>query len=303
MLVETLVSAISPGTEMLFYHGQAPLDLPIDATISGLTGQVAYPLKYGYACVGRVTAVGANVDPAWQGRLVFAFHPHESHFVATPAALLVIPSQISPEQATFLPNMESAVNFVMDGQPMIGERVMVWGQGVVGLLTTALLACFPLAELITVEQHMLRSSLSQHYGAKQTLTPTEVMPQTTEQVDLAFELSGNPAALDQAIAHTGFDGRIVIGSWYGQRRATLDLGGAFHRSRIRLISSQVSTLAPAWLGRWSKARRHATAWTMLEQVDVAKLITHRFKFQEAAQAYRLIDQHPEEVVQVLLTYK
>jgi threonine dehydrogenase-like Zn-dependent dehydrogenase len=121
--------------------------------------------------------------------------------------------------------------------------------------------------------------------------------------DLTYELSGNPAALDQAITVTGFDGRIVIGSWYGQKRANLNLGGSFHRSRIRLISSQVSTIAPAWTGRWTKSRRLGVAWEMLERVRPAHLITHRLPLDQAHHAYMLLDQHPQETLQVLLTYE
>jgi threonine dehydrogenase-like Zn-dependent dehydrogenase len=121
-------------------------------------------------------------------------------------------------------------------------------------------------------------------------------------MDLCFELSGAPEALDQAIAVTGFDGRVVVGSWYGQKRASLDLGGRFHRSRIRLVSSQVSTLAPALTGRWSKARRFELAWEMLRQVRLARLVTQRFPVEQAAEAYQLIDQQPGETIQVLLTY-
>lgn len=302
VLVETLVSAISPGTEMLFYRGQVPPDLSIDATISALAGQVVYPLQYGYACVGRVVVVGPAVAAEWQDRLVFAFHPHESHFLAQVDELLPVPPGLSPEQAALLPNMESAVNFVMDGQPVIGEKVLVCGQGIVGLLTTYLLAQFPLQSLISVDLLALRRQLGQQLGATQTLTPAELLACLPLDADLVYELSGNPAALDQAIAACGFDGRVIIGSWYGQKRADLHLGGRFHRSRIRLISSQVSTLAPCWQGRWDKARRLATAWHLLARLEVGPLITQQFSINEAEKAYRLIDQQPAEVVQVLLRY-
>ena len=121
--------------------------------------------------------------------------------------------------------------------------------------------------------------------------------------DLTYELSGNPAALDKAIAVTGFNGRVVIGSWYGQKQSCLDLGGRFHRSRIRLISSQVSTIAPEWTGRWTKHRRLQTAWQMLRQLKLSPLITHRFPFLRASEAYALLDKHPEESVQIILTYE
>src|SRR4030095_16207934 len=96
VMVQTLVSAISPGTELLFYRGQAPTDLPVDETIAALAGMVGFPLKYGYAAVGRVVAVGAQVAPEWQDRLVFSFHPHESHFLAAPSELMHVPASLSP---------------------------------------------------------------------------------------------------------------------------------------------------------------------------------------------------------------
>jgi len=308
VLVQTLVSAISPGTELLFYRGHAPTDLPVDETIAALAGTVGFPLKYGYAAVGQVVAVGAQVAPEWQGQLVFSFHPHESQFLASLTELLPVPSSLSPEAAAFLPNMETAVNFLMDGQPLIGEQVVVFGQGVVGLLTTALLARLPLASLVTLDRYALRRQTSLAMGAHASLDPAE--PQALSRLhaaqqgaDLTYELSGNPAALDQAIAATGFSGRVVIGSWYGQKRADVNLGGRFHRSRIRLISSQVSTLAPEWTGRWSKARRLQVAWQMLEQMRPTQLITHRFPLAQAARAYAMLDQHPEDALQVLLTYE
>jgi threonine dehydrogenase-like Zn-dependent dehydrogenase len=256
--------------------------------------------------------VGAQVAPEWQDRLVFSFHPHESHFLASLDELIPVPPPLSPEEAAFLPNMETAVNFLMDGQPLIGEQVVIFGQGVVGLLTTALLARLPLASLVTLDRYPLRRQTSLALGAHASLDPAEpqvltqlhaVLQQGQPGADLTYELSGNPAALDQAIAATGFSGRVVIGSWYGQKRADLNLGGRFHRSRIRLISSQVSTLAPEWTGRWSKARRLQVAWWMLEQVRPAHLITHRFPLTQADQAYALLDQHPEEAIQVILTYE
>ena len=117
------------------------------------------------------------------------------------------------------------------------------------------------------------------------------------------ELSGSPSALNDAIALTGFGGRVVIGSWYGEKQAILDLGGEFHRSRIKLISSQVSTIAPELSGRWDKGRRFQVAWDALERIHPEKWITHRFPLDEAAQAYSLLDKNPEETIQIILQYR
>jgi len=111
-----------------------------------------------------------------------------------------------------------------------------------------------------------------------------------------------PQALDEIISLTGFDGRVIIGSWYAGKRASLDLGGRFHRSRVRLISSQVSTLAPEFLGRWNKARRFEVAWEMLRAVQPERFITQRFPVGEASSAYQLLDNRPEQTIQIVLTY-
>lgn len=308
VMVQTLLSAISPGTETMIYRGQFPAEMAVDATISALAGKFEYPFKYGYSAAGRVIACGAAVPRAWEGRLVFAFNPHESHFLADVQSLLPLPPEMSAETAVFLPNMETALNFVMDAAPLIGEKAAVFGQGIVGLLTTALLARFPLARLVSLDRYAARRQASLAMGASASLDP--VLPDSLEQArlalageaDLCLELSGQPAALDQAIALTGFAGRILIGSWYGQKRAALNLGDRFHRSRIRLISSQVSSLAPELSGRWTKGRRFEVAWEMLRQVRPEQFITQRFPLAQATRAYALLDQAPQDAIQIVLSY-
>ena len=308
VLVKTRLSAISAGTESLLYRGQFPENLPMDDTIHALAGQINYPQKYGYCAVGCVIATGPGVDQSWLNRDVFAFNPHECHFSAFTEDLYPIPVNVSAEDAVFLPNMETAVNLVMDSKPIIGEHVVVLGQGIIGLLTNALLAQFPLERLITIDRYANRRQLSLELGAHVSLDPDspdvnqalrELIP---EGADLSFELSGSPEALNHAIALTRFSGRVVIGSWYGTKLAHLDLGGRFHRSRIQIISSQVSTLAPEYTGRWDRSRRFSIAWAMLSTLNPSRFITHRFQIQDAAQAYKLIDQNPEKTIQVILEY-
>jgi threonine dehydrogenase-like Zn-dependent dehydrogenase len=121
--------------------------------------------------------------------------------------------------------------------------------------------------------------------------------------DLTFELTGNPAALDDALALTGREGRVVVGSFYGGKRAPVDLGAHFHRGRLTLLSSQVSHIAPALTGRWDRARRRAAAWDALARFDAAAVVTHRFALGRAAEAYARLDAGPSEALQVLLTYE
>jgi 2-desacetyl-2-hydroxyethyl bacteriochlorophyllide A dehydrogenase len=313
VLVETACSAISAGTELLVYRGQVPTDLDVDATISALSGTFEYPLKYGYTAVGRVIALGPAVDRYWLGRRVFCFHPHESAFLARPEELLAIPEELDSRDALFLANMETAVNFLMDGRPLIGERVVVIGLGIVGLLTTALLGQFPLAAVIGLDRYPLRRETALRFGAHATVDPQtnnffeqirQFLPETEDggPADLVYEVSGNPQALNTALQIAGFHARVVIGSWYGQKQAAIELGGAFHRSRIQVISSQVSTIAPEFSGRWTKARRLEVAFERIRSLKPADLITHTFTLLQADQAFTLLDTHPEEVLQVVLTY-
>jgi 2-desacetyl-2-hydroxyethyl bacteriochlorophyllide A dehydrogenase len=312
VLVRTLVSAISAGTELLVYRGQAPTDLPVDETIAALPGRFAYPLRYGYAAVGEVVGLGPGVADDWLGRRVFAFQPHQSHFVAPLAALHPVPADLPTATAALLPSMETAVNLVLDGQPLVGEHVAVFGQGVVGLLTTAALARFPLAALVALDPAPLRREWAARLGASDSLDPADPAALRAALADdqgrpigadLTFELSGQPAALDQAIAATGYHGRVVIGSWYGRKPVSLDLGGAFHRSKIRLMASQVSRLAPPLTGRWSTERRLAVAWALLRELPLAAIISHQFPLEGAATAYELLDQRPGTTLQILLTHE
>ncbi len=308
VLVQTLVSAISPGTEMLIYRGQFPQNVPVDECFPGMEGAFHYPLAYGYACVGQVLATGKQANTEFLGKLVFAFQPHASHFIAKPNALLPIPASLPPETACFLPNMETAVNLAQDAAPILGERALVLGQGVVGLLAAALLRQFPLETLVTTDFYPLRRAASQSLGVNFSLDAgrpdldaaiRQILP---SGADLTLEVSGSPLALDTAIEHTTFSGRIVLGSWYGQKTAAIPLGGKFHRSRIQILSSQVSTIRPELSGRWDKSRRFRVAWEALARIRPEQWITHRFPLQKAHDAYRLLDEHPQDAIQVLLEY-
>ena len=307
VLVEARVSAVSSGTELLIYRGEMPRDLAADATIDALGDDLSYPLKYGYATVGEVVDLGPNVAERWRGRRVFAFNPHESHFAASPADLVPVPEDVSTTTAALLPTAETATTLVMDGHPRVGERVVVFGAGMVGLVTTSVLSSFPLERLTVVEPVADRRSMADRLGADETLHP-EAATAVEERgepagADLAYELSGSPETLDDAIDAVGYDGRIVVGSWYGRKRAETDFGGFFHRNRIDVSSSQVSTLAPELRGRWTKERRMDVAWDRLRALPADRLVTHRIGFEDAAEAYRLLDGGPENALQVVLEFE
>ena len=314
VLIQTRHSAISHGTEMLVYRGLFPADTTVDETIPELNRPLRYPLKYGYAAVGEIIDAGNDINSDLVGQTVFCLHPHETCFTINAHEVILVPADIDPRDALFLANMETAVNLLMDGKPVIGEKVAVFGQGVVGLLAAGLLSRFPLAALLTLDPFKLRRDASRQAGAHRSMDPT--LPETENQIgmifesdasnglaDLTYELSGNSEALNQAIAVTGFDGRIVVGSCYGSQPAALDLGSRFHRRRLRLISSQVSTLTPDLAARWSRKRRFDVAWDMIRRIRPASFITREIPFEQAREAYDLIDKDPATTIQVVLNHE
>jgi len=318
ILVKSVCSAISAGTEMLVYRGQLPTDIALDASLAALLKQTSYPLQYGYACVGHVEQIGAGVDAAWLDKRVFSFQPHASHFIATPDQLIVLPDDIEAEAAVFLANMETAVNLVLDGSPALGERVAVLGQGIVGLLLSSVLARFPLAQLLALDEISKRRNYAEWLGVRQAFDPksdreiadlkdalrlpVELSATPNSGADLIYEVSGAPAALNLAIDLCSYSGRIVIGSWYGSKSAPVQLGGVAHRHRIKFISSQVSSIAPELSGRWDKARRFQEAWEMIRRLKPQALISHRMPIDQAADIYKRLDQEPQQVLQAIFTY-
>jgi 2-desacetyl-2-hydroxyethyl bacteriochlorophyllide A dehydrogenase len=310
VVVETRVSAVSAGTELLIYRDEVPADVPADETLDALEGDLTYPVRYGYAAVGEVAETGGRVDDDWLGRSVFGFNPHESRFAARPESLLSVPEGVTDAEMAMYPSAETATSLVLDGRPRLDERVVVFGAGVIGLCTVGVLSAFPLERLVAVDPVESRRERAVEMGADRAVSPDEVeaaVGDTTvagdaDGADLVYELSGQPEALDDAIDAAGYDSRVVVGSWYGQKDATLELGTDFHRDRVSVESSQVSTLAPETTGRWTKDRRRDAALSRLGDLDVESLVTHRVPFREAPEAYELLDADPESALQVLLTY-
>ncbi|HET8587045.1 MAG TPA: zinc-binding alcohol dehydrogenase, partial [Candidatus Limnocylindria bacterium] len=218
-------------------------------------------------------------------------------FVVDATLPIPLPRDLEPERAIFLANLETALNVVLDAHARFGETVVVFGQGVVGLLVTQLLARSGVS-VTAVDGYEQRRRLAERFGAA-VVAPDELRATAT---DVTIEISGNPAALQQAIEMTAVEGTVVVASWYGTKAAALQLGGAFHRHRLRLVSSQVSHLDPSLAPRWDRDRRTRLALELLPRLDLAPLITHRFSLDQAVDAYRLIDEHPEQAVQVVFRH-
>jgi len=300
--VRATLSAISHGTEMLVYRGEVDADLALD--LPTLAGGYGFPLKYGYASVGHAVSVGRDVRTVHEGDLLFALHPHQDEYVIRETLVRPLPRSV-PEQGVFLANLETAINVVLDAKPRLGENVVVFGQGVVGLLVTQLLRHSG-ARVLAVEPSALRRSFAERCGAEAAIAPSDAASLRTltggRGADIAIDASGSPDALQQAIDCVAPEGTVVVCSWYGEKPVPLELGGSFHRGRVRLVSSQVGRIDPSLAPRWDRERRLALATDLLGELILAELITHRIPFARAAEAYALLDSRGAETVQVVLDY-
>lgn len=295
--IRSRYSALSAGTELLLYRGQFPEGVAIDETIGSYDRRFAYPTPYGYALVGPIEAVGEGVDAGLVGRRVFAYAAHQSRPCVHLEAIVEIPDDLDDLDAVFLASAETAVTIVLDSKPLLQERVIVFGQGVVGLLVTGILSRFPLDGLDVVENQGPRRECAAELGGR-------VVPGDSRSgaYDLAIEVSGAPELLDHAIQCVRYAGRVVVGSWYGKKTVPLSLGEHFHRGRIQVISSQVSTLAPELRGGWTRRRRHEAAWRCIRDVRPARWVTHTFDVDHVAEAFALLDQSTEHALQVCFSY-
>ncbi len=314
-LVRCLYSGISAGTELLVYRGQVPDSMPLDANLPALGDRaIKYPLRYGYACVGRVEQVGSSADEAWVGRTVFSFQPHASHFVSDVSELIQVPDDVDPEAAVYLANMDTAVNLLQDARPQLGDRVIVLGQGILGLLVGGILSEFPLAALYGVDRMSQRRAKGEKIGVMACFDPDSPadidvlkdrlhLDQARGGADIVVEITGSPDALNLAVELCAYSGRIIVGSWYGSKTTELKLGKRFHRNRISIVSSQVSTISPELRGRWDKERRLSVAWDRIRKLEPQQFISHRLPLSEAADAYRLLDSVSEEALQIVFDYR
>ena len=273
--VKTLFSAISRGTERLVLAGQVGpsewerMRAPLQA------GQFPFPVKYGYCAVGQV-----DIGPsALQGKTVFCLHPHQDAFNAPVAMLVPIPATIPAKRATLAANAETALNAIWDANAGPGDRIVIVGAGIVGLMVAAIASRLPAADVTVVDIDKSRRTLVEKLGARFT-TPADA----PGDADVIVHTSVTAAGLNTAIGLAGMEATIIELSWYGDKPVTVDLGGAFHAKRLKLISSQVGQISPGHRPRWTYRRRMEAAIRLLDNPTLDALVADEIAFDDAPQA-------------------
>jgi hypothetical protein len=269
--VAALFGAISRGTERLVHAGRVPASEYGRMRAPHMGGQFAFPVKYGYATVGRVEQGPAEL----LGRTVFTLHPHQDVFNIAVEAVLPVPEGIPPQRAVLAANMETALNAFWDGMPGACDRIGVVGGGLVGLLCAYLCARLPGSDVTVVDVVRSRTELARVIGARFTSAADALA-----DCDVVFHASGTAAGLATALRIAGDEAAIVELSWYGTGEIAVALGEAFHSRRLQLRASQVGKVAPSHRARWSPARRLAGALALLCDPVLDALIAAPISFEE-----------------------
>jgi NADPH:quinone reductase-like Zn-dependent oxidoreductase len=267
--VRALFGAVSRGTESLVFQGRVPESEWARMRAPHQAGDFPFPVKYGYASVGRVEAG----EPALVGREVFCLYPHQDRYVVPADAVTPLPEGLPAARAVLAANMETAVNGTWDAAPGVGDRIVVVGAGVVGALVAWLCARVAGCRVTLVDPAPGRAVLAEALGLS-FAAPGEAPVDN----DLVIHASGDPEGLRTALSVAGDEARVVEMSWYGERDVALPLGAAFHSRRLSLVSSQVGRLPPSRTPRWDHARRLALALTLLREPCLDALISGESDF-------------------------
>ena len=292
--MRALYSGVSRGTEALVFTGGVPPSQHRAMRAPFQDGEFPGPVKYGYASVGRVEEVEASASVAddgapadLAGRTVFCLYPHQDLYRVPAAAVTPVPDGVPAGRAVLAANLETAVNVVWDARPAAGDRIVVIGAGVVGLLAAWLCRQVPGADVTVVDINPERAAAAGALGLA-----FEVEPPREPAADLVVHASGQPAGLQAALGMAGVEATIVDASWYGSRSVPLPLGAAFHSRRLTLRSSQVGRVPPERAARWSRARRLRLALDLLRAPALDALITGESDFAELPEVMARLSRDP-----------
>lgn len=274
VVVETLFSGISRGTEALVFTGRVPRSEWTRMRAPFQSGEFPAPVKYGYVNVGRVAEGPAHL----RGRVVFALYPHQTRYVVPASAVHVLPDDVPPERAVLAANLETALNGVWDARPHVGDRVVVIGAGTVGCLVAWLTGRIHGCQVELVDVNSSRAQVAQALGVT-FRSPAEV----AGNADVVIHASGAPEGLELALTRAGVESTIVEMSWFGDRVVPLMLGAAFHSKRLVIASSQVGSIPPAQRPRWDFRRRMQLALRLLSDADLDVLVTGESPFDDLPQ--------------------
>jgi hypothetical protein len=291
--IEALYGGVSRGTERLVFTGCVPAGEYARMRGPFMAGDFPFPVKYGYAVVGRVVA-GPD---ALVGRISFALHPHQTTFTLPADQIALLPADVPAPRGVLAANMETALNALWDAAPGPADRIAVVGAGVVGGLCAWLAGRLPGAEVTLVDIDKSRAALAAALGTRFALPDA-----APEECDLVIHASASAAGLATALRLAGNEATVLELSWFGAREVAVPLGEAFHSRRLRLISSQVGQVAGSHRPRWTHWRRRQAALALLADPALDALIAPAVDFHDLPAALPKILAGPSGVLCQLVRY-
>jgi hypothetical protein len=283
VVVRTMYTGISRGTEAIVFQGRVPPSEHLRMRAPFQSGDFPSPVKYGYANVGRVE----SGPPGLVDRVVFALYPHQTRYVVPARAVHVVPDDVPPARAVLTANLETAINGLWDARPQVGDRVVVIGGGTVGCLVAWLAAHIAGCRVELVDLNPQRAVTARELGVG-FATPTTV----SVDADVVVHASGSPPGLELALAVAGFEATVVEMSWYGDQRVSLPLGEAFHARRLTVKSSQVGHIAASQRARWDVTRRMQLALSLLVAPALDALLTGESDFTDLPNTMARLSANP-----------
>jgi NADPH:quinone reductase-like Zn-dependent oxidoreductase len=293
LLIRTLCSGISRGTETLVFQGLVPQSQYGVMRAPFQEGDFPGPVKYGYLNVGVVE----EGDPALVGRTVFCLYPHQTRYVAPASAVTPLPETVPAERAVLAGTMETAVNALWDAAPMLGDRIAVVGAGMVGCCIAAVLGRIPGTRVELIDSDPARARTAEALGV-----PFALPGQAAGGCDIVLHASASQAGLATALELLAPDGEVIELSWYGEKKVSVPLGESFHSRRLAIRSSQVGSLPPARRASRTYADRMALALDLLADPALETLITGTSEFGELPDVMRRITDGELPALCHLITY-
>ena len=305
VLVSTLYSGISRGTDLTFYRGLNPFfrkrfDREYRLFFEDEQAKDNFPRNLGYENVGQVVRIGEAVDTFKEGDIVFSTYSHVSQFVSKPGMSFLLPRGLPPKHGIFYALLLVAYNAILDAEIVPGETVAVFGVGVIGNLTVQLAKLAGAEKVIAVDLAPDRLQKAKESGADELVNPKDT-PDVAKHIrdltnlrgpDVVIEASGSTVALNEAIRTARFQGKVVVVSFLVGEAKGLYLGEEFHHNRIRLISSQAGDVNPALHPRWDHQRKLEAGMNVMPKLKLDHLTTHELRFDDAARAFELLDNSP-----------
>jgi len=316
VLISTMWSGISAGTELTAFTGTNPyLHKRWDpGRRLFVDGEATFPyplLGWGYEEVGSVIAVGAGVNDDLVGRVVWGIWGHCALAVLpeTTARRQLLPPEVSPVSGVFARTGAVALNALLDANPRLDEILVVFGQGVIGLLLTALASAAG-ARVVAVDPINERLALAERFGAAVVISDPAKAAERVRDLTanrgapVAVDVSGNGAALHEAIRTVGLNGTVVASGFYQEPMSDVRLGEEFHHNRVRLISSQIGGVDPALGSRWDRTQLHQDVMARISdgRLDPTSLVSHEIPVAECQSAFDLLTSGDPRVLQVVLKF-